>query len=175
MTMTIPLKTDAYGRQVFSEDDVVQLLYENPQLDIHNLDIQDVQSYNTACELLHIRDKLAELSQPEGSPEEFHAACQAQWHMPAEYVNWDVAKWCLDQCENDQQLQRVGKELLMFQERGLMDLLKFLKYFVDTLRENGVVWGVGRGSSVASYVLYLLGVHKIDSLYYDLDVEEFLR
>jgi hypothetical protein len=28
---------------------------------------------------------------------------------------------------------------------------------------------------VASYVLYLLGVHRIDSMYYDLDVGEFLR
>jgi DNA polymerase III alpha subunit len=34
---------------------------------------------------------------------------------------------------------------------------------------------VGRGSSVASYVLYLLGVHRIDSMFYDLDPSEFLR
>ena len=46
---------------------------------------------------------------------------------------------------------------------------------VDIMRKNNVVWGVGRGLSVASYVLYLIGVHKIDSLYYDLDIEEFLR
>jgi len=50
-----------------------------------------------------------------------------------------------------------------------------LKYLVDTLRKNNVIWGVGRGSSVASYVLFLLGVHKIDSLYYNLDIEEFLK
>jgi DNA polymerase III alpha subunit len=43
------------------------------------------------------------------------------------------------------------------------------------MRKENIVWGVGRGSSVASYVLYLIGVHKIDSLYYNLDVEEFLR
>jgi DNA polymerase III alpha subunit len=46
---------------------------------------------------------------------------------------------------------------------------------VETMRVNNIVWGVGRGSSVASYVLYLIGVHKIDSMYYDLDIEEFLR
>ena len=57
----------------------------------------------------------------------------------------------------------------------MFDLLRYLKYFVDTMRENNVVWGLGRGSSVASYVLYLIGVHKIDSMYYDLDVGEFLR
>jgi DNA polymerase III alpha subunit len=43
------------------------------------------------------------------------------------------------------------------------------------MTENHVIWGVGRGSSVASYVLYLLGVHRIDSMFYDLDVSEFLR
>jgi len=38
-----------------------------------------------------------------------------------------------------------------------------------------MIWGVGRGSSVASYVLYLLDVHRIDSMFYDLDPSEFLR
>jgi DNA polymerase III alpha subunit len=64
---------------------------------------------------------------------------------------------------------------LMFQERNLFNLLKYLKYLVDTMKSNNVIWGVGRGSSVASYVLYLLGVHRIDSMYYDLDPKEFLR
>jgi DNA polymerase III alpha subunit len=48
-------------------------------------------------------------------------------------------------------------------------------YIIDPLRKNNSVWGVGRGSSVASYVLYLIGVHKIDSLFFDLDIEDFLR
>ena len=56
-----------------------------------------------------------------------------------------------------------------------MDLLKFLKYLVDTVNDNNIVMGVGRGSSVASFVLYKLGVHKVNSMYYDLDVSEFLR
>ena len=95
--------------------------------------------------------------------------------MPDDYKNLDIAEWVLSQCHTQEQLQRAGKELLMFQERNLIDLLRFLKYFVDTMRINGVVWGLGRGSSVSSFVLYLIGVHKVDSLYYDLDVEEFLR
>ena len=64
---------------------------------------------------------------------------------------------------------------MMYLERGLFDLLNFLRYMVQVMRDNNIVWGVGRGSSVASYVLYLIGVHKIDSLYYDLDVTDFLR
>jgi DNA polymerase III alpha subunit len=78
-------------------------------------------------------------------------------------------------CDSDARLQRCGEELLLFQERNLFDLLRYLKYLVDTLQANRMIWGVGRGSSVASYVLYLLGVHRIDSMFYDLDAREFLR
>lgn len=63
----------------------------------------------------------------------------------------------------------------MYQDRDAFDLLRYLKYLVDTMRANNVVWGVGRGSSVASFVLYLIGVHKINSLSYDLDPTEFLK
>ena len=87
----------------------------------------------------------------------------------------DIARYVLDQCKTDAELQRVGQELLMYQDRNLFDLLRFMKYFVDQMRQNNVVWGVGRGSSTASYVLFLLGVHRIDSLFYDLSIDEFLK
>jgi DNA polymerase III alpha subunit len=57
----------------------------------------------------------------------------------------------------------------------MMDMLFFIKYLVDTLRKNKIIWGVGRGSSVASYVLYLIGVHKVDSIKYNLPIEEFFK
>ena len=50
-----------------------------------------------------------------------------------------------------------------------------MKYVVDTLRDNNIVWGVGRGSSVSSYVLYLIGIHKIDSVKYALPIDEFFK
>ena len=106
---------------------------------------------------------------------EFDAVNQNSWHMPDEYKHMDIAEYVLSLCDSDAQLQRCGQELLLFQERNLFDLLRYLKYLVDTLRSNNMIWGVGRGSSVASYVLYLLGVHRIDSMFYDLDSREFLR
>jgi DNA polymerase-3 subunit alpha len=78
-------------------------------------------------------------------------------------------------CESDAELQRCGQELMMFQERDLFNLLRYLKYLVDTMTQNRLIWGVGRGSSVASFVLYKLGVHRINSLHYELDPAEFLR
>jgi DNA polymerase III alpha subunit len=66
-------------------------------------------------------------------------------------------------------------ELSEFEQRDLLDLLKFLMYLVQTMRTNNIVYGVGRGSSVASYVLYLIGIHRIDSFKYNMDIKEFLK
>ena len=109
------------------------------------------------------------------SVDEYDMMNQRNWLMPDEYKQMDIAKHVIDLCKTQPEIQRAGEELLMFQERNLFNLLKYLKYLVDTMRANNIIWGVGRGSSVASYVLYLLGVHRIDSMYYDLDPGEFLR
>ena len=95
--------------------------------------------------------------------------------MPQDYKDLDIAQHILDLCTTEPELQRVGEELLLYQERDLFNLLRYLKYLVDVMTENKVIWGVGCGSSVASYVLYKLGVHRIDSMYYKLEPEEFLR
>ena len=106
---------------------------------------------------------------------QFDQLRQSNWFMPETYASMDIAQHVLSMCRSESELQRVGKELLLYQEKGLFPLLCYLTYLVNTMKENQIIWGVGRGSSVASYVLYLLGVHKIDSIYYDLDPEEFLR
>jgi DNA polymerase III alpha subunit len=171
--MTIML--DNYSRQILDEDQAVEMLYANPQLDISNLCLQDVSKFNNACNKLHYNTMLKQLGELDIDVQQFHKQNQDNWNMPDKYKNLDIAKYLLDLCKTDVELQRVGKELLLYQQRNMFKLLCFLVYLVDTMRDNDVVWGVGRGSSVASYVLYLIGVHKIDSIYYDLDVDEFLR
>lgn len=109
------------------------------------------------------------------SVEEFDHRNQQRWFMPEEYKQLDIAKHVLDLCKTDAELQRVGEELLLYVERDLLDLLRYLKYLVDVMTDRKLIWGVGRGSSVASYVLYLLGVHRINSMFYNLDPQEFLR
>ena len=170
------MNIDKFGRSVFTESEVIDLLYENADLDFSGLYLDDPSKYNSSVSKYYGEFPLLKEYQPlDISVEEFDSICQSRWYMPDIYKNMDIAAWVLEQCSTQDQLQRVGKELLMFQERELMDLLRFLKYFVDTMEGNGVLWGLGRGSSVSSYVLYLIGVHKIDSMYYDLDIEEFLR
>ena len=129
----------------------------------------------TASAYLEQVPDLVEYAFTDMTVEEFDVMKQNSWDMPDEYKNLDIAEYILGLCDSDAKLQRCGKELLLFQERNLFDLLRYLKYLVDTLQNNNMIWGVGRGSSVASYVLYLLGVHRIDSMFYDLDAREFLR
>lgn len=171
--MTVIL--DDYSRQILNEEQAVEMLYANPILDISNLCLEDVSKFNNASNRLHYDTILKQLGELDIDVRQFHKQNQDNWNMPDKYKNLDIAKYLLDLCNSDVQLQRVGKELLLYQERGMFKLLCFLVYLVDTMRDNDIVWGVGRGSSVASYILYLIGVHKIDSIYYDLDVDEFLR
>ena len=96
------------------------------------------------------------------------------WLIPQEYQNLDIENLLFTICPTDN-YNRLELELSLYKKHNMLPLLKTMKYIVDTLRKNQIVWGVGRGSSVASYVLFLLGVHKIDSVKYDLPIEEFFK
>jgi len=170
------MKYDQYGQTYTTSSELCDLLYKNPKLDISLFQVEDSLEYNRSVAELHAEldliDSYHEINQ---TVEEFDNILQKNWRMPVEYKELDIAEYILGLCKEEHELQRVGQELLLYQERNLFDLLRYLKYLIDTLRKNNVVWGVGRGSSVASYVLFLLGVHKIDSLYYNLDIDEFLK
>ena len=171
------MKSDHVGRLLFDEEDVVNMVMRGqPLADLNGLIVQPAIDLETAALILDDVPKFINYDELAAeSLEEFDHRCQNNWHMPDEYQQLDIAAHVIAMCDTPEKLQRVGHELLLYQERGLLDLLRYLKYLVDVMRDNRVIWGVGRGSSTASYVLYLLGVHQIDSIYYDLDVSEFLR
>ena len=168
------MRTDNYGQIILSEKDLCNLYLQNPNRVVSKTLIDHSININDDLELTNIPQLIQYVTSTE-TVEEFDKRLQSNWYMPDEYKNLDIAKWILDQCQTDSERQRVGEELLLYLDRNLFQLLQYLKYLVDTMRKHNIVWGVGRGSSVASYVLYLIGVHKINSMYYDLDIEEFLR
>jgi len=171
------MKYDNVGQAYCDSQELCDLLYKNPNLDLTKFLVIDPGQYNATKKQMHYTElpMLKPYKPFEGNIDEFHTQNQQNWYMPDKYKTLDIAEYILSLCNTEAELQRVGAELLLYQERNLFDLLRFMKYLVDTLRKNNIVWGVGRGSSVSSYVLYLLGVHKIDSLYYDLDIGEFLK
>jgi DNA polymerase III alpha subunit len=171
------MKIDQVGQIVYNQDDLCDLLMQGSNLSTLNGVLVDstvdLETAATILEDIPTFIKYNELAQT--SVEEFDHRCQNTWHMPQKYKDLDIAEHVLSLCASDAELQRCGAELLLFQERDLFNLLRYLVYLVDTMQESNLIWGVGRGSSVASYVLYKLGVHRIDSIFYDLDPGEFLR
>lgn len=99
---------------------------------------------------------------------------RTNWFIPEEYKNMDIEGFLVNQCPREN-YQRLMDELELYKNHNMMPVLNTMKYIVDTLRKNNVVWGVGRGSSVASYVLFLIGIHKIDSVKYKLPINEFFK
>lgn len=171
------MKQNTNGEMIFSQHDLFNLVMQGKDLcKINNIIVDNTVDLESAVSMLEDIPTFIRYNElADESIEDFDHRCQQNWKMPQEYKDLDIAQYLLSLCANDAELQRVGHELLLFQERNLFDLLRYLKYLVDTMKDNNVIWGVGRGSSVASYVLYLLGVHRINSMFYELEPEEFLR
>lgn len=100
--------------------------------------------------------------------------CRTNWFIPQEYKNINIEEFLINQCPKEN-YDRLIQELELYKKNEMIPVLKVMKYIVDTLRKNNIVWGVGRGSSVSSYVLFLIGVHKIDSVKYKLPINEFFK
>ena len=171
------MKQNKFGELIFSESDICNLIMQGR--DLMTLDGMLVD-HTVQVEKPHeLFDDFPQFMRTDHDSDttvaEWHGRQQSNWHMPEEYKNMDIAAHVLGLCCNEAELQRCGTELLLYQERNLFDLLRYLAYLVTVMQDNRIIWGVGRGSSVASYVLYKLGVHRIDSMYYDLDPQEFLR
>lgn len=97
------------------------------------------------------------------------------WLTPEPYASIDLLSWCLAKCNTVQEKNRVQIEIEEFEQRGMTAAIKHMIYCVDVWRANGIIWGVGRGSSVASFVLYLIGITRLNPLKYNLDLKEWLK
>lgn len=173
------MKQNTNGEMIFDEEDLCNLIMQGRSLaTLHRVIVDQRVDLEALISVVEDPECLIRWTVADDSDDiipDWDATQQSNWHMPQTYKDMDIAEYVLGMCKTDAELQRVGEELLLYQERDLFDLLKYLHYLVDVLKDNRVIWGVGRGSSVASYVLYLLGVHRIDSMFYDLDPHEFLR
>ena len=167
---------DDYGQLIFDNKDLCNLIMQGKDLEnLKSVIVDNSVDLNNIINFTNSAIDFIEYKESDKTVPEFDEECQSNWYMPDEYKNLDIAEYVLSLCNSQEELQRCGHELLLFQQKNLFELLCYLKYLVDIMKENNIIWGIGRGSSVASYVLYKLGVHGIDSMYYDLEPEEFLR
>lgn len=151
------------------EQDLIELLYQDKAgaLTTNHLAID---SYFRGC---------AELGQVpvfkiEELPDTIEEAV-GKWYMPKQYQDIDLDLYFAQRVSSLEEAERVALELALFRERNMEQLLKFMIYLVDIMKENKIVWGVGRGSSVSSFLLFLVGLHSINPIKYELDIREFIR
>lgn len=173
------MKIDTYGRVTITENEAFESLYRDTVKNINSIILDSVKKtdqFNQAIEIN--KDTIAKLSKIDlltCSVEEFDVINQKRWLIPNTVKHSDLIGYLYSKCATPEQVDRVTTELELFYKHDMIDVLYFLKYLVETMRSNKILWGVGRGSSVASYCLYLLGVHRVDSIKYELDIGEFLK
>lgn len=157
---------DSTGHMYIEEDDIIELMLQNRQAKILPKDNAAFMRFANECKMYNI-----------SIPFRVDTARNTmEWNIPDEYKNLDIRDYIRRSKRlNTLQWSRVDYELSEFESRGLVDLLRFMVYMVNVIKSNNVIYGVGRGSSISSYVLFLLGVHRIDSLQYNLDIKEFLK
>ena len=173
--MVAKIKINETGDCIYTENDAMELLYSNPNLDISKLFFENPKQYNISIMDTGLPFKKLQSVPSRPSPKVFDADMINNWYMPIKYSKIDVKDYLLKKCQTQEERNRVEQEYKLFEKKKFIRVLQFLIYFVDTLRTNNIVWGVGRGSSVASFCLFLIGIHKINPLQYNLNIAEFLR
>jgi|TARA_B110000503_G_scaffold129522_1_gene201825 DNA polymerase III alpha subunit len=171
------MKTDELGIPRFTNRHLIDMIYSGHVDKCHVVlcdSSDDIDKFNAAMREQYLPE-LTKYIPLDVEQKDFDGALQSEWFMPDEYKKLNVHNYILTKCKDGEETTRAAEELAEFEGRGMIPLLQYMIYLVDFMRENNIVWGVGRGSSVASYVLYLIGVHRIDSIQYDLDWREFLR
>lgn len=183
------MRLDNLSIPVYSDSDIFELIYQNKINELENLMVDpsdEIEKFNSVATEMNI-PKLKVYQDNHIDINDFDRLMQSEWFMPDSYKNLDIRSWMLTKllevgnykdrasAQASKKWYRCMEELDEYEKRGMDNLLRYMIYLVDFMRENNIVWGVGRGSSVASYVLYLIGVHKIDSIKYNLDFKEFFR
>jgi DNA polymerase III alpha subunit len=168
---------DPWGRVVLDIGDLTEILYSGLKTDdVYVAEGDETARFNALCRAWDRPQYALRVPEaPEHSPEQEHATRASQWLVCEELRGMNVRDFLISACATDAQRERVNAEMDLYEERELEPLLQTMICLVEHFRANKVVWGVGRGSSVASYVLYMIGIHKIDSMKYGLEIGEFLK
>ena len=171
------VKTNIYGQAILSSEQLAELILQGKNISHLNVVFDDDIRLFQAHQAELLKETITFLDAPEEELtfDEFHEQCANTWVFPIVYQQINVKQWLLDKCKTQQEIDRVNEEYKLYEDRDLIMLLRLFIYLVDYMRQNKFIWGVGRGSSVSSYILYLIGVHRVDSLKYGFDIKDYLK
>ena len=167
---------DNNGEIILDDKAVFDLLYQGTDLtNVKCKRSEDLEIYNSIIDDYDLDMPKLQFTISTEDNKAYIQKCLDNWFIPDKYKNINPYNYIRELAKTQEEIDRVELEIQMFEERNMKNVLCFMIFFVDFMRENNIVWGVGRGSSVASYCLYLLGVHKVNSLTHKLDIKEFLK
>jgi len=133
------MRLDKYSNPIFNESDLFDAMYKGYQFNV--ADTMLVERTDSVKELeKQIGFKFLEPYETHFEVNDYDRACQSNWNMPNEYKTLDIEGFLVDQCPK-QHYQRLIEELQEYRSRNMLDLLRWLKYLVDTLEKNNIVWG----------------------------------
>ena len=161
---------------VLDDDDLIHYLYKAPSINLDKLFCKqstDFLKFNKNC------DKFGSYPLNLSTLDYVNTIKDKEFYenilIPDKYKNLNIENIILNKCTTIDELERAKAEIKLFKKYKLLNILKFIIFLIDKMRENKIVWGVGRGSSVASFVLYLIGLNKINPMRYHIDYTEFFR
>lgn len=161
------------GASSFKASDLQKTIqrYDIRYVDDLTAEVQEYNKYVQKDQKIGVKTECAPLSRA--------------WSLPQEYTSLNIIDYVFNKhdelvagmspAEIEARERRLTVELLALDARNLNDVVRALIYVINTLTNHNVVWGVGRGSSVSSYVMYVIGVHDVDSYEYDLNIDDFLH
>lgn len=170
-------KIDEYGDVHLSTQEIIDGLLDGViPSNVYVDDEVEVNKYIEGSKKLGLtRNKLLLPVEHQMSPDEYLKSKAKSWMIPEKYFEIDIIEYLISRCKNQDEIDRVIQELNKFIDRDQVEILHVMIYIVDFLRENNIVWGVGRGSSVASFCLYLIGINRINPLEYDIPMSDFFK
>lgn len=171
------MKYDQIKNPYYEVDDIINVIYSH---DLEVIKKVSILSDHDTSLYLNCKDslQLPEINictMIDSSLSEADTENQKIWFLPEEYRKIDVLEYCLSRCKNNLEINRVMEEYEKYVNHSMVNILKYMIYIIHLMNENNVICGVGRGSSVSSFILYLIGVHRINPIVHELDCNEFFK
>lgn len=173
------MKSQLKNRTLFYDGTVLVDPSAVPGLLLSGVNIQDIRVERLDDDLT-LYNLIADVEIKAGAPDEINI--DTDWAIPEEYKQIDLVDYLdkalknkIPKAKQEVYAERVREEMVEVDKRNIRDIFKAIIFAVDTLRDNEVVWGVGRGSSCSSLILFLLDLHKVDPIKYQIPMSEFFH
>ena len=142
-------------------------------------DCWEIQQFNLNCDEgdeIKFNDDEVKLDTSWKLPSEWASLTSDQvQHLIVDKATDVISRSSYTEAQVSKAYTRIEQEINEIEKRNMMDFLKTIMYVLDTFKKNDICWGVGRGSSCASYVLFVLGLHVVDCVKFDVPMEEFFH